>query len=126
MVKKSVIKSSRITPEQDRKLEILQVDFAKLVDESVEGLIRKKFDGEIDLKIKELEKQIKELKKLKKELDPTPKTAEEINYLNETREIIKNKPEYLKARIRKYANDFGKILLSEEEFKKLVKKSRWK
>lgn len=125
-MKKSVIKSVRITAEQERKLEILGIDFPDFVEENLEKLFREKFYGEIDEQIKNSKKQIKEFEKLKKELEPEPKTADEINYLKETKEIIKTNPEYLKARIKKYSNDFNKVLLTENEFKKLLKKVKWK
>jgi len=119
---KSVVKAYRLTPEMDRKINLLGLDVSSFMEKKLNEKFNLSFNGEIDGTIKEYERKIKELKKLKKDLNPEPRTTEEIQFFKDTTEILKQHPEMLNARISYYANHFEKLLLAEKEFKYFLRK----
>ena len=67
---KSVIKSLRITPKNDEKIDILGINLPFFTEKMLEKEYFLQFFGEMDKKISDYQDKIYELKKLKRRMDP--------------------------------------------------------
>ena len=112
----------RVSPDQFKKIKESNINLSEF--------IRDKLDEEFETvesiaeKEKELQDQLEKIKIQKERINKKPKTENtsetEKKFLEDTKKLINNKPEFLVGRWNKYKNDFGKMI-KLEEFKEMIK-----
>ncbi len=122
MEEKKTTKSVRIPFIYDELMEKLNIKFTDFVNNSLKKELLFKYKDGLNKEIKQKEEELKSLREAREIMNPEPKTPEEKQYLKETKEYLKKFPQNSQGRINYYANVFGKFILSEKEFKELLKK----